>query len=435
MKHRHAQLVLWIAVLVGAVVALRAGAKPAPTRNVLLAAPELYRPPGAVPGDNGPSPTIFPPQTLPLRFSHRRHTEVLGLSCLFCHDQAAQSTTSADRLLPPATRCDACHDADHSDLDRVRPSRGRDAMVCASCHVGHQPSDGNRVRRLVVPAANLHFSHRAHHARNIGCPQCHGQVKKLDLATRDQLPRMRGCLRCHAAPPPAHGDASSDCRTCHLTGDGGRLVSQFSTGPLLPPSWLHNADHGPGWLERHKTVAAQNSTFCSSCHEESECIECHDGRVRPRPVHPNDWLSLHAVAALQDNPRCTSCHRQQSFCLTCHQRTGITMSGPQGNFAERGRFHPPKAQWTDAPRSTLHHAWEAQRNLDACVSCHTERDCALCHATAAMGGPGAQPGDGAMGKNPHPPGFRSRCATALAKNARPCLVCHTLTDPMLNSCR
>jgi hypothetical protein len=111
------------------------------------------------------------------------------------------------------------------------------------------------------------------------------------------------------------------------------------------------------------------------------------------------------------------------------------MSGPYGNFTSRGRFHPPKRSWTDGPRGAGHHAWEAQRNLQACVSCHVEKDCATCHATQAMGGRGTGFGGPGQSTNPHPAGFRSTCSTALRKNARPCLVCHDPADPNLEDCR
>ena len=60
----------------------------------------------------------------------------------------------------------------------------------------------------------------------------------------------------------------------------------------------------------------------------------------------------------------------------------------------------------------------------------------MCHASARVGARGAGSGVGfGQGVNPHPPGFRSRCGTALRKNARPCLVCHEQSDPILLECR
>ncbi|HEV8548740.1 MAG TPA: hypothetical protein VGQ57_06930, partial [Polyangiaceae bacterium] len=79
--------------------------------------------------------------------------------------------------------------------------------------------------------------------------------------------------------------------------------------------------------------------------------------------------------------------------------------------------------------------WEAERNLNACVSCHTERDCVSCHATAAMGGIGSGlPSGSGRGTDPHPPGFISRCGRALRQNPRPCLTCHDPGDRALTEC-
>ena len=399
--------------------------------------PLADRPPGAYAGDGGPSPVIFPAQQITIRFNHRKHVKELGFPCATCHEKAKTSKSSKDSLLPAATRCDACHGSDHRDFADVKTDGDALMSQCGFCHVGYRAKDGNRVARMRMPKPNLRMNHAAHAAKNIGCPQCHGAVDNLELATRDQLPRMRGCFACHQMPGPARGKARGECANCHLTDSGDTLKVRFSSGILQPPRWLHDSGHGPDWIERHKRVAANDSRFCASCHQERFCADCHDGRVRPRSVHPNDWISMHPTAARQNNPRCTSCHREQTFCVGCHQRAGVTQSGPYGNYAGRGRFHPPKSVWSDPPRSSEHHAWEAERNLNACVSCHTEHDCATCHATPDRGGRGWKSGEGfgGQGTNPHPRNFKDRCASALRKNARPCLVCHDPADPQLRECR
>ena len=115
---------------------------------------------------------------------------------------------------------------------------------------------------------------------------------------------------------------------------------------------------------------------------------------------------------------------------------GRELKGPQlfsfgfDNQAGAGVLSTPNGYWevwTTAPRSGGHHAWEAQRNLNQCVSCHSERDCTTCHATRGVGG--------GMGVNPHPVGFENRCGSALRKNPRPCLVCHATGDGKLEACR
>jgi hypothetical protein len=144
-------------------------------------------------------------------------------------------------------------------------------------------------------------------------------------------------------------------------------------------------------------------------------------------VHPNDWISMHPIAARQDNPRCVSCHQDEHFCLVCHQRVGVVMSGPN---VSGNAFHP--VGWVGSPfsgafaRGPGHHSWEAQRNLNACVSCHTERDCAICHASTGRGG---------LSVDPHGGDFAGRCGSEFRRNARPCLVCHEVDSPTLAPCK
>ena len=133
---------------------------------------------------------------------------------------------------------------------------------------------------------------------------------------------------------------------------------------------------------------------------------------------------MHAVEARLATQKCTSCHREQSFCLGCHQRLGVSMSGPTG-VREPGRFHPPKSEWSEAPRKPGHHSFEAERNLNACVSCHIERDCVVCHGATGVGG----------GFNPHRASFAAGCNTQFKRNPRPCFVCHEPGDGALAQCR
>jgi hypothetical protein len=389
-----------------------------------LPVPESLRPPGSLPGDGGPSPVIFPAQRLGIRFHHRKHVQELGLRCVSCHDAARTSKKSADTLLPEGSACDACHGTKH-DEKGVSAGPGLEGQ-CGYCHVGYRESDGQRVADVSIPPPNLKFDHALHFQKGIACQSCHGGVASLELATSDQLPRMRGCFGCHTNQTGKPGKPSKLCSTCHFTEKGTLLKTSFPGGQLLPPAWLYDSEHGSDWIERHKRVAGNDSRFCANCHTEKYCTACHDGRVRPRRIHPNDFLSMHAIAARQNDPTCTSCHQQQSFCLGCHQRSGVTLTGPTGNTRTRGRFHPPKSVWTEGVRGAGHHAWEAERNLNACVSCHIERDCATCHATTRAGG---------AGENPHPPGFAGRCGRALRQNPRPCLVCHEPSDPLLGNCR
>jgi hypothetical protein len=373
----------------------------------------------------GPSMAIYPPQSIPLNFNHKKHIGDLHVPCVNCHQNARSSRASADRLLAPGTTCDTCHGTNHTDPLNVLGTAERLGQ-CTLCHQG----TGTTIARVQLPAPNLNFSHQAHAVRNIACGQCHANIETLEKATREDLPRMPTCLNCHREGE-AGGDAKASCDTCHFTGadgkrgarPGGRIRTEFATGTLLPPRWLRNAAHDSGFLARHKMVAGDDSQFCANCHKEEFCTDCHDGRIRPRNIHPNDYLSMHAVESKQATQKCNSCHREQSFCLSCHQRLGVAMSGP-ASVRENGRFHPPKSVFSDLPRRPGHHAQEAARNLNACVSCHIERDCVACHGARGVGG----------GLSPHPANFRAECGRLFARNPRPCLVCHE-TERELAQCQ
>jgi hypothetical protein len=421
---------IWLACAAAGLLALASGAQaqgepPMRTYTSPMASgsatPRALLPPGASFPDAGPNRVVYPPQKLPMRFTHKKHTAKDGsdMKCVDCHAAAVTSTRASDRMMPAPKICDGCHGSNHDDLLKVV---GGDAGFgsCETCHTGYKAEDGNKVARLELPTARLRSNHKVHADRNINCESCHGAVQEIDLATMEQLPRMKGCFGCHAMSGPGQGQAKSDCNVCHEAMPDGRMIAEYAEGKILPPRWMGNLEHTADFIERHKRVAADNSKACSSCHTETYCTDCHEGRVRPRSVHANDYLSMHPIEARLDSPRCSSCHQEQQFCLPCHQRSGVTQTASPGNGRNQGRFHPPRAVWSEMPRTRQHHAWEAQRNLNACVSCHTERDCASCHASQAAGG---------RGFNPHPAGFASKCQTAARKNPRPCLVCHEGTDP------
>ncbi|MEZ4301397.1 MAG: cytochrome c3 family protein [Polyangiaceae bacterium] len=388
--------------------------------------PNDWLPPGSK-ASPVPSDEIFPPQQLTIRFNHKKHVQGEKQTCKSCHKAAYDSLASGDSLLPnPTETCDNCHYTDHSDLKNVTADTDPISQ-CTFCHLGADAGKGGKVAPLSIPKPNLIFPHKKHLDRNVQCGQCHGKIEEVELATRDFLPRMSGCFTCHQMSGASQGDAKSDCDSCHVVEPTGKLAVSFGSGMLLPPSWLHNAAHTADWIERHKTVAADDSAFCASCHTNTYCADCHDGKVRNRKVHPNDWLSMHPQAARQDNPRCTSCHAEQTFCADCHRRVGVARDSASGNRLEGRRFHPPSSTFTTGPRSAMHHSWEAERNLNACVSCHTERDCATCHATKGV--------SGGQGVNPHPVGFANGCASAFERNPRPCLVCHQSGDAILRTCK
>jgi hypothetical protein len=375
-----------------------------------------------------PSEVIFPPQRLPLAFSHARHLQH-KIACDFCHEKAPGSHSAADNLIPNEETCATCHPIDREHPERVSKS----ATACATCHPGWQP--GRAVEPVAVPAPNLHFDHAAHVGRGVACTQCHGDLSGVGLATRAQLPQMTTCLGCHNGRR-GKLDAPARCATCHLLQPDGTLQQQFPTGTLRPTGALRGDAHTLEFRTHHAQVAREDEKYCANCHRPIFCLDCHNGVTKPLDFHGNDYLSRHPIEARRNDPDCGSCHRRQSFCLGCHERLGVVdaRTGVDSAFTPAGtrRFHPDG--WADptATHQPNHHAWQAQRNLRQCVACHRQETCLECHA-AQPTVPGVPTAPGARGKqwvSPHPPGWSGsqRCLALADRNRRMCLRCHDATD-------
>jgi len=352
-------------------------------------------------GEPLPSPVVLPVQTLPLSFSHRQHP----IACDECH-AAAGSTRAADRLIPAEAVCARCH-----PIDRAQPEKpvaaGQPDARCGACHPGPP-------QRIVIPTPNLKFSHQAHAARGATCERCHGDLRGVDLATRAHLPRMSTCLECHDGRT-----APATCGTCHPTQPGGRLRTDFLEGRLMPSGTLLGDAHDLAFRTGHARVAQAAPESCDTCHARAFCITCHAGVQKPLDFHAGDYVRRHAGDARRASTDCQSCHRLQTFCTGCHSRTGVgddprTSAFPRRSEVPGGRRFHPEGVWTTmepGQRNRAHHAFEAERNLVACASCHREEFCISCHAQEV---------------NPHPPGWATsaRCRSLRARNGRTCLRCH-----------
>lgn len=394
MKHAHSTLVLsvgWLVAFAIGIAPLAFGQSRPPGPPRTPATPALA---------TTPSSLIFPAERITIRMNHS-HPAHRALPCVQCHAAASRSRNAADSLIPTEASCAPCHAANTA---RANASAER----CATCHVGAvQVGAQVQVATSEFVAARLRFSHATHVTRGMQCTDCHSAIPNATLGSREHMPTMQSCMRCHGGASPS---APSECRTCHLTDPDGVLRTHFPEGNMNPPTWLHGMHHDADWIVRHRWVGADQGSECASCHRERDCADCHDGRVRPRSVHPNDFLTLHAQAARRDEPRCTSCHTVQTFCAECHARVGVsTISAPV--VRATARFHPPEDVWSRGP---VQHAIEARRSMTSCTSCHAERDCVACHGARGIGG----------GLSPHPPNFAQQCAAQLRSNPRACVTCH-----------
>jgi hypothetical protein len=395
--------------VVACVVAAVAGAgisSGAPASQHRLPDPNTWVPGGGAASATapaGPSPVVYPPQRLPLVFSHGKHL-ARGMACTDCHANALTSVESKDLLLPGEATCARCH-----AIDRAQPTKaeaGKPPTACVACHVGWKPDAP--IDHVSLPAPSLVFSHAAH--ATASCATCHGDLSTVDLATRDTLPMMATCLSCHDGKT-----AAKTCTTCHPADPAGRVRTALPDGSLVPRSALLGDAHDPGWSRRHAAAARAPDATCTSCHAESECADCHAGTSKPFEYHPGDYQQTHAIEARRGVPDCTVCHRQASFCVGCHERSGVGARA-ETDFSSGGddtRYHP--AGWGQRA-----HAAAAKRNLDTCASCHRDDFCLTCHSAERD----------APRVSPHPAGWRgsAKCKAMDKRNRRLCLRCHVTAE-------
>ena len=438
-----------LAAAVAAGVAIGAGSGVASTPS--LATHEAV--PVAPAAPHVPSALIYPGETIPLKFDHAAHARI-GATCDGCHIAAAASTLASDNLIPPEAACRNCHKIDRAQPAKVVP-KGDGAARCDACHVQvimgtpgpgwMPPAPGAPPPPVVLPRPNLKFNHRIHAARGIACALCHANADAEAMVTRADLPMMATCLGCHDGK-----QATTRCTACHLAEADGRLrvkletaatIAAGGTGLLMPSGAMKGLDaHSPTFRTDHGHVGREE-TYCLTCHKRNDCIDCHGGVVKPPDIHPADYVTLHVVDARKNTPDCSTCHRLQTFCVGCHQRTGVS-SDPEGGLPGRRpnnpfgtgtglkQFHPPG--WArdaggaviTAPRPQSH-AIQAQRNIRTCVSCHREESCLACHSADPTRGPVI---------SPHGPNFGStaRCRFLSARNKRACLKCHAVGTPELD---
>lgn len=384
---------------------------------------------------------IYPAQFIPLRFDHGVHLKE-GAECETCHDDARKSVLAEDLLVPNSKlkklgahdACDTCHDIkEAAEGKEVDPK-----SACDDCHLVPKKKKkkdapvrqitNEEIPRAVWPTANLLFNHKVHVDRKIACTRCHQSTVSHDmndvgLGTRYHLPKMESCLGCHDGQ-----QASARCSTCHVTEPSGRVQLSFANAILRPSQGdPFSIDHGPRYEFTHGKRAKMDRKICLECHQEGQCMQCHDSLQKPLSVHPNDYITIHPVQARMDSLQCDACHRYQSFCAACHERVGVGLNADPYFRPRNARVHPDYTAWVDAP-GPQHHGIAASRDMKQCISCHREESCTACHATT-----GANPAS--RGTNPHPGGFTAMCRALAERNDRGCLKCHTADDLVAKGCK
>ena len=235
----------------------------------------------------------------PLPTDHQRagfaesHKEVAmsnGARCAVCHTQAS---------------CTTCHTG--SSARSVISTLSTASRKTEWNPSPHASDPGRRTMRVHV--ANFAKSHGpAAAAEAMTCSGCHAQRFCKDCHGAEKV----GAKRYHVAnfvarhAPESYG-REVDCAQCHNTQafcKDCHRQSGLATTNSKRGSGYHNGQ--PLWLLQHGQAARQELTSCTTCHQQTYCLQCHsDAGWRVSPHGPD----FNAARMAARNPTlCARCH-------------------------------------------------------------------------------------------------------------------------------
>jgi len=334
--------------------------------------------------------------------------------CATCHVTLAEATrlTLSDVAgfpVPSNHAVDGFSLGGHGKMASVRGPDGAwtVAASCATCHAQNFCINCH-VNAPEVPAIQALASDERSlvHRANFMAPSSHAEINFLashgpearkNQPTCATCHTQTSCLACHVAPAPKQAMALA------LPGPGRAVGARTSRHAPL--------SHTPEFKEGHSGEASATPRTCATCHVRDDCLSCHRPGARESSAggdyHPTGFLVRHPAATYARQTACGDCHNAQQFCASCHQQAGLNARAPLG----RRSFHDGKAAFI------VGHGQAARQSLESCVSCHVERDCMACHASAGAG----------FGFNPHGPGFDGE--RLRKRNPEMCIACHGVGIP------
>jgi hypothetical protein len=314
---------------------------------------------------------------------HFDETEILGSSCLDCHD--GMYYAGGDNQPAEHKHCENCH--------WVSDFQYKSDHVCGECHV----DQGWVIENTDLPAQHrncltCHHPHTWRAPFKENCVSCHDIDQVLehklefhqfacdechDPHLTDEMPKSGNCTGCHGPQIPVFmPDAPSDhvdCHHCHRDWTPGaeEFVFRGETGTCVVCHTKPFSEHEHDW----DNLPAQHRE-CNHCHPahhfpdvqtpEESCRDCHAG--------------LFSAAASTEHQDCFNCHShdhsveykgQKTTCVICHSDAAV--SGAHTSKTQCLNCHDP-------------HSFTAQVN---CLDCHLELrdevaavhpgDCEQCH--------------------------------------------------------
>lgn len=257
--------------------------------------------------------------------------------CVDCHVDGSQPSIAGLPVAPPefetpalpssypvpATHHVEGFEAAHPVADGAACSTCHTSDDCASCHLTPLPDAAARLpsrSEAMAPGVALESAAPATHG-SFFFAETHATLAAAEPSTCVTCHTESYCVDCHDGPtdggyhPPgfvslhpstAFGQAQ-ECASCHNTAAFCRECHQEvglgSTGRL--GAGYHDAE--PLFLLRHGQAARQSLESCASCHQQTDCVQCHGvlGAFQVSP-HTEDFDARAAWA------------RSPSTCLACH---------------------------------------------------------------------------------------------------------------------
>jgi len=161
-------------------------------RSFLMVAAVVIR----VAAQQEPPPAVGAAPRQPLAFNHRAHI-TLNLKCAECHPTASEGRAAG---MPPESLCMSCHVSVKAESPAV--------VALAGFFKKKEPVPWTRLYRL---PDFVSFSHKRHISKaHVACSACHGEVKTLDVLTKEKSIGMQSCMACHDKRK-----ANNNCDACH----------------------------------------------------------------------------------------------------------------------------------------------------------------------------------------------------------------------------
>jgi hypothetical protein len=124
----------------------------------------------------------------PVKFSHAIHAGQNGTECIYCHSSAPLSKSAG---IPPVNVCMNCH----LMVRNGTRSGGFEISKIITSYENQKPIEWIKVHNL---PDHVFFSHAQHvSAGGVGCTECHGNVKEMNVIKQVSDLSMGWCLNCH----------------------------------------------------------------------------------------------------------------------------------------------------------------------------------------------------------------------------------------------